>query len=94
MENAFWYYKVTWRFDNEVRHNQGFVCADSYSMAAAQIDASYDDVEKMIILGMDCYDVLDFENILDYLGDIQESSGMGPQLIAALQDAIDIESEK
>ena len=94
MENAFWYYKVTWYFDNEVRHNQGFICADSYAFAAAQIDASYDDIEEMTILGMDCYDVLDFEDILDYLGNTQEGSGMGPQLIAALKDVIDIESEK
>ena len=94
MENAFWYYKVTWYFDNEIHHNQGFICADSYAAVAAKIDASYDDVEQMTILGMDCYDVLDFEDILDYLGNTKEGSGMGPQLIAALKDAIDIESEK
>jgi hypothetical protein len=93
MENAFWYYRVTWNFDNETRHNHGFICADSCAEAAAKIDASYDDVEEMAILGMDCYEVLDFEDILDYLGNTQEDSGIGPQFFATLKDAIDISND-
>lgn len=93
MENGFWLYKVTWYFDNELRHNQGFICADSYAEVATKIDKSYDEVQEMTIVGIDAYDVLDFEDILDFMGATSESSGLGPQLIAAIQDAIAIEQE-
>ena len=93
MENGFWLYKVTWYFDDELRHNQGFTCANSYAEVAAKIDKSYDEVQEMTIIGIDAYDVLDFEDILDFMGTTSESSGLGPQLIAAIQDAIAIEQE-
>jgi hypothetical protein len=93
MINGFWHYKVTWYFDGALHHNQGFVYADTYAEAADKIDRSYDEIHEMTITGMDAYDVLDFEDILDFMGAASESSCLGPQLVAAIQDAIAIEQE-
>lgn len=93
MTNGFWLYKVTWYFDDELHHNQGFVHAATYAEAAEKVDNSYDEVQEMTIIGIDAYDVLDFEDILDFMGTASESSGLGPQLIAAINEAIAIEKE-
>lgn len=90
MINGFWFYKVDWYFDGEECHNQGFVYAENFSMAAAKIDASYDEINSMTIVGIDAYEVLDFEDILDTMGANQEGSALGPQLIAALEEAVAI----
>lgn len=94
MQNGFWHYKVTWCFDDEERHNQGFVCANSFAEVAEMIDGAYDEITEMTIIGLDAYKVLDFEDILDYMGLNSESSGLGPQIIAALNEAIAIEKEQ
>jgi hypothetical protein len=93
MENGFWMYKVTWYFDGEIRHNQGFICADTFSEAAAKVENAYDDVQDIYIVGLDAYNVLDFEDILDMMGALTEGSTLGPQLIAAIQDAIAVDHE-
>lgn len=90
MENAFWFYKVTWYFDNEVRHNQGFICANSFAEAAEKIDNSYDDVEEMSIVYMDLHEVLDFEDILDMGATFYENkhSEIGHQVLEAIEEAV------
>lgn len=93
MINGFWLYKVTWYLDEELHHNQGFAYAKSYAEVAEKVSNSYDEVQEMTITGIDAYDVLDFEDILDFMGATSESSGLGPQLIAAINEAIAVEKE-
>ena len=92
MENNFWLYKVTWFVDGETRQNQGIVCAESFAEAAAKVDKSYDDVSDMTIISTDCYEVFDLSDLLEFLkiDENEESSKLGPQLIAALEEAIAI----
>jgi len=92
MTDNFWLYKVTWFIDGETRQNQGIVCAESFAEAAGKVDKNYDNVSDMTIISTDCYEVFDLGDLLEFLriDEKEERSELGPQLIAALEEAIAI----
>lgn len=96
MENmTFYRYWVNWWYDEEGgdRDNKGFLLANNYAHAAQQLYEAFDSINSMTIETVNDSNLLSYEDILETFGASSKSSTLGPQIVTALQDAIDMEAE-
>ena len=96
MENmTFYRYRVNWWYSEEEgdREDMGFLLAKDYAHAAQQLYEAFDSINFMTIEAVNNSNLLNYEDILEAFGALRESSKLGPQIVAALQDAIDMEAE-
>lgn len=96
MENmTFYRYRVNWWYDEESgdRDDKGFLLANDYAHAAQQLYEAFDSIHFMTIEAVNDSNLLSYEDILEVFGALSKSSKLGPQIVAALQEAIDLEAE-
>ena len=96
MENmTFYRYRVNWWYGEEEgdREDMGFLLAKDYAHAAQQLYEAFDSINFMTIEAVNDSNLLSYEDILEIFGASSKSSNIGPQIIAALQEAIDMEAE-
>lgn len=95
MENmTFYRYRVNWWYDEEEgdREDKGFLLANDYAHAAQQLYEAFDSINSMTIEAVNDSNLLSYEDILEAF-DASSESSLGPQLVAVLQEAIDMEAE-
>ena len=98
-EYTFYMYEVTWCNEYDEAHpwaetiTKGLICADSFGDAVCRIEASFDAIIKINVESINDYELLDLEDLLYFLNpDTNKGSELGPQLIAALQEVIEVEN--
>jgi hypothetical protein len=85
-------YKVNWYFDGETLINKGYVQAYNYAEAVQKIEAAYDDIESINIRWVsDSNNCLDDDDIADANFDEEEQAGAGPQIMATIKDATEVQ---
>lgn len=92
---TFYHYHVNWWYNAEDgdQDSKGFLLANDYAHAAQQLYEAFDSINSMTIEAVNDSNLLSYEDILETFGELPEPSKLGPQLISALQDAIDIKEE-
>lgn len=92
---TFYRYHVNWWYDAEKgdQDDKGFLLAKDYPHAAQQLYEAFDDINSMTIETINDSNLLSYEDILEAFGALPGPSKLGPQIVAALQDAIDMEAE-
>ena len=96
MENmTFYRYRLNWWYGEEEgeREDKGFLLAKDYAHAAQQLYEAFDSINSMTIEAVNDSNLLSYEDILEAFGALPGPSKLGPQIIAALQEAIDMEAE-
>ena len=96
MENmTFYRYRVNWWYDAEEgdQDDKGFLLANDYTHAAQQLYEAFDSINFMTIEAVNDSNLLSYEDILEAFGALPEPSKLGPQIVAALQEAIEMEAE-
>ena len=98
---TFYAYEVTWCNEYDEAHSwvetvtKGLICADSFGDAVCRVEASFDAIVKINVESINDSELLDFEDLLYFLNpDANRGSALGPQLIEALQKAIEVENEE
>ena len=97
-EKTFYQYKVIWcnEYDEEEPWckvtTKGLLIAASFTDAVDQVEKSFDAVDTVEISAINDCDLLDYEDLLLFLAPKSNTkSTIGPQLITALEDAINME---
>ena len=75
------------------RDDKGFLLANDYAHAAQQLYEAFDSINFMTIEAVNDSNLLSYEDILEIFGALPDPSKLGPQIVAALQEAIDMEAE-
>ena len=96
---TFYMYEVTWCNEYDEAHpwaetvTKGLICADSFGDAVCRIEASFDEIVKVNVESINDSELLDLEDLLCFMNpDANRGSTLGPQLIAALEEAIEVEN--
>ena len=97
-EKTFYQYKVIWcnEYDEEKPWcevtTKGLLTAVSFTDAIEQVEKNFDAIDSVEINAINDYELLDYEDLLLFLAPKSNTkSTIGPQLIAALEDAINME---
>ena len=95
---TFYKYKVTW-FDEHYEKEpwrevttEGLIVAENFADASKQLEEDiFDNINQIEIVSINDSAALDFEDLLYFLNpEYNENSTIGPQLIQALKEAIEV----
>lgn len=97
-EKTFYQYKVIWYNESDEEEpwckvtTKGLLTAVSFTSAASQVEKNFDAIDSVEISAINDCDLLDYEDLLLFLAPKSNiKSTIGPQLIAALEEAINME---
>ena len=97
-EKTFYQYKVIWYNEYDEKEpwcevtTKGLLIAASFTDAIEQVEKNFDAIDSVEISAINDCDLLDYEDLLFFLAPKSNTkSTIGPQLIAALEEAINME---
>ena len=101
MDRSFYKYKVTW-YDEYCEEEpwretvtEGLLVADSFYDASEQLEKRiFDNIAQIELITINDSEALDFEDLLLFLNpDYNKGSALGPQLIQALKEAVEVSND-